>query len=113
MPILLSFNGIGFRLLDSIHVQFYNTVMFNTESVTGDASSDQTPNICGLKIANTAKGGYLYEGGSICNDNPFIAPSINVIEFYAICLTKDQSVTVIMVHESLFYLSKFNKLQTF
>ena len=56
MPILLSFNGIGlFWLLDSIHVQLYNTVMFNTESVTGDASSHKTPNICGLKIANTAK----------------------------------------------------------
>ena len=54
-----------------------------------------------------------YEGGSICNENPFITPSINVLRFYAICQTKDQSVAVIMVYETLFYLSKFNKLQTF
>ena len=55
----------------------------------------------------------LYEGGSICNENPFITPSINALGFYAICQTKDQSVAVIMVYETLFYLSKFNKLQTF
>ena len=55
----------------------------------------------------------LYEGGSICNENPFITPSTNVLGFNAICQTKDQSVAVIMVHEILFYLSKFNKLQTF
>ena len=55
----------------------------------------------------------MYEGGSICNENPFITPSINALGFYAICQTKDQSVAVIMVYETLFYLSKFNKLQTF
>ena len=55
----------------------------------------------------------LYEGGSICNENPFITPSTNAIGFNAICQTKDQSVAVIMVHETSFYLSKFNKLQTF
>ena len=54
-----------------------------------------------------------YEGGSICNENPFITPSTNALGFNAICQTKDQSVAVIMVHETLFYLSKFNKLQTF
>ena len=54
-----------------------------------------------------------YEGGSICNENPFITPSINALGFYVICQTKDQSVAVIMVYETLFYLSKFNKLQTF
>ena len=55
----------------------------------------------------------LYEGGSICNENPFITPSTNVLGLYAICQTKDQSTAVIMVQETLFYLSKFNKLQTF
>ena len=29
------------------------------------------------------------------------------------CQTKDQRIAVIMVHETLFYLSKFDKLQTF
>ena len=52
-------------------------------------------------------------GGSICNENQFIAPSTNSLRLNAICQTKDQSVTVIMVHETLLYLSKFNKLQTF
>ena len=54
-----------------------------------------------------------YEGGSICNENPFITPSTNELGLYAIYQTKDQSVAVTMVHETLFYLSKFNKLQTF
>ena len=54
-----------------------------------------------------------YEGGSICNENPFITPTINALGFYAICQTKDQSVAVIMVYETSLYLSKFNKLQTF
>ena len=53
------------------------------------------------------------EGGSICIENPFITPSTNVLGFYAICQTKDQSVAVKMVHETLFHLAKFNKLQTF
>ena len=47
-----------------------------------------------------------YEGGSICNENPFITPFKNALVFYAICQTKDQSVAVIMVHDTLFYLSK-------
>ena len=55
----------------------------------------------------------IYEGGSICNENPFITPSPNALGFYAICQTKDQSIAFIMVQETLFYLSKFNKLQTF
>ena len=54
-----------------------------------------------------------YKGRSICNENPIITPSTNASGFYAICQTKDRSVIVIMVHETLFYLSKFNKLQTF
>ena len=53
-----------------------------------------------------------YEGGSICNENPFVTPFTNALGFNAICQTKDQHVTVIMMHETLFYLSKFNKLQT-
>ena len=55
----------------------------------------------------------LYEGGSICNENPFMTPSPNALGFYVICQTKDQSIAFIMVQETLFYLSKFNKLQTF
>ena len=55
----------------------------------------------------------MYEGGSICNENPFITPSTNKLGSYAICQTKDQSVAVKIVHETLFYLSKFNKLHTF
>ena len=54
-----------------------------------------------------------YEGGSICNENPFITPSTNALGFYAICQTKDQSVAVIMVHVKLFNLTKFSELQTF
>ena len=53
----------------------------------------------------------FYEGGSICNENPFITPSTNKLGLYAIYQTKDQSVAVIMVHETLVYRSKFNKLQ--
>ena len=54
-----------------------------------------------------------YDGGSICNENPFITPPTNALGIYAKCQTKDQRVAVIMVHETLFYLSKFNKLHTF
>ena len=49
-----------------------------------------------------------YKGVSICNENPFKTLSTNALGFYAICQTKDQSVGFIMVHETLFYLSKFN-----
>ena len=52
----------------------------------------------------------IYEGGSICNENPFITPSTNALGFYAICKTKDQSVAVIMMHKTLLYFSKFDKL---
>ena len=48
----------------------------------------------------------MYEGVSICNENPFITPSTNALGFYAICQTKDQSVADIMVHETLFHLTK-------
>ena len=41
-------------------------------------------------------------GGSICNENSFIAPSTNALGFYAIYQTKDQSVAGMMVHEALF-----------
>ena len=54
-----------------------------------------------------------YEGGSMCNETPYITPSINALGFYAICQTKDQSVAVKLVYETLFYLSKLNKFQTF
>ena len=55
----------------------------------------------------------IYEGGSICNETPVITPSTNGLGLYAICQTKDQSIAVVMVQETLFYLSKFNKLETF
>ena len=35
-------------------------------------------------------------GGSICNENPFITPSINALGFYVICQTKYQSVAVML-----------------
>ena len=64
--------------------------------------------VCKLEVFNLA-----YEGDSICNENPFITPFTKALGFYAICQTKDQRVAVIMVRKTLFYLSKFNKLQTF
>ena len=65
-------------------------------------------------IADYSTGSILqYEGGSKCNENPFITPSPNALGFYAICQAKDQSIVFIMVQETLFYLYKFNKLQTF
>ena len=42
----------------------------------------------------------MYEGGSICNENPFITPSTNALGFYAICQTKDQRVALVMLHEN-------------
>ena len=53
-----------------------------------------------------------YEGSSICNENPFITSFTKALGFHAICQTQDQSKAFIMVHETLFYLSKFNKLRT-
>ena len=43
-----------------------------------------------------------YEGGSICNETPFITPATNTLVFYAICQTIDQNVGVIMVHYFVF-----------
>ena len=67
------------------------------------------------KLVSVVKVIYIgtYEGGSICNENLFVTPSPNALGFYVICQTKDQSIAFIMVQETLFYLSKFNKLQTF
>ena len=47
----------------------------------------------------------MYEGGSICNGNTLITPATNALEFYAICGTKDQGLTFLMVYETLFYVS--------
>ena len=55
----------------------------------------------------------VIRGGSICYENPFIIPSTNVLGLYVICQTKGQNVVVIIVLETLFHLSEFNKLQTF
>ena len=49
----------------------------------------------------------------MCSENQLITPSSIALGFYAICQTKDQSVAVIMVHETLFYLTNVNKLHTF
>ena len=54
-----------------------------------------------------------YEGGSICNENPIITPSINALGFYAICQTKDQSVAVIMVYKTLFYFANLISYRLF
>ena len=48
-----------------------------------------------LTWSKTPKTGFLamgpnlpvYEGGSICNENPFITPSPNALGFYVICQT--------------------------
>ena len=70
-------------------------------------------NFSKMKMSNhAAKLKGQLRGGSICNENPFITSSRNTLGLYAILQTKDQSVAVIMVHETLFYLSKFFKLQT-
>ena len=55
-----------------------------------------------LNGVDTLVGFTAYEGGSICNENPFITPSTNALQSYAICQTKDQSVAVKMVYEILF-----------
>ena len=64
--------------------------------------------ICHKNLQHYVKYVYdsTYEGGSMYNENPFITPSTNALGSYAICQTKDQSVAVIMVHETLFYLQK-------
>ena len=64
------------------------------------------------RILYSFYGGCSYEGDSICNENPFVSPSTNELGFCAIYQTKDQSIAFIMVQETIFYLSKFNKLQT-
>ena len=81
-------------------LEIYNTFTWATD---GD----------NMKLDNIMEKFKAYEGGSICNENPFITPSTNALRFNAICQTKDQSFGDIFVHEKLFYLSKFNKLQTF
>ena len=55
----------------------------------------------------------IYEGGSVYNENPFITPSTIALGSYVMCQKKYQSAALLMVHETLFYLSKFNKLHTF
>ena len=81
-------------------LEIYNTFTWATD---GD----------NMKLDNIMEKFKAYEGGSICNENPFITPSTNALRFNAICQTKDQSFGDIFVHEKLFYLSKFSKLQTF
>ena len=63
-----------------------------------DAFSHWTQDTAGFRPQTNQKLDLImYEGGSICNENPFITSSINALGFYAICQTKDQSVAVIMV----------------
>ena len=59
--------------------------------------SVQSPELqCLLKV----KEDLSYEGGSICNENPFITSCTNALGFFAICQTRDQSVAVKMVNEN-------------
>ena len=46
-----------------------------------------------------------YEGGSIYNGNTLITQPTKALEFYAICGTKDQGLTFLMVYKTLFYIS--------
>ena len=47
----------------------------------------------------------IYEGGSIYNGNTLITPPTKALELYAICGTKDQGLTYLMVYKTLFYVS--------
>ena len=86
-------------------------IRVSTDSNQGESSRHDWK-IVHWDVKNQTKQ-HQYEGGSICNENPSITPSTIALGSYAICQTKDQSVAVKMVHETLFYLSKFNKLHTF
>ena len=44
-------------------------------------------------------------GGSIYNGNTLITPLTKALKFYAICGTKDQGLTILMVYKTLFYVS--------
>ena len=44
-------------------------------------------------------------GGSIYNGNALITPPTKALEFYAMCGTKDQGLTFLMVYKTLFYVS--------
>ena len=78
----------------------------------GDANIYNFVHICETYVSFLART-LLYEGGSICNENPFITPSPYALGFYALCQTKDESVAILMVHKKLFYFSKFNMFKTF
>ena len=49
--------------------------------------------------------GQSYEGGSIYNGNTFRTQPTKALECYAICRTKDQGLTFLMVYKTLFYVS--------
>ena len=49
------------------------------------------------------EGNYTYERGSIYNGNTLITQPTKALEFYAICGTKDQGLTFLMVYKTLFY----------
>ena len=55
----------------------------------------------------------VYEGGSICNENPIINPSIAALGFYGICQTKDQSSAVIMMYKHYFIFSNLISYRLF
>ena len=92
----------------------HNVAALQAGAKTNFLWNSWTPFFKFLKV-NIGLGGRISKlrGDSICNENPFITPSTNALGVYVICQTKAQSVAVIMVHETLFYLSQFNKLQTF
>ena len=92
-------SGLSYAQVDILGI----TILYRLHQCTPCTSRDFV-----LKLVRV-----VYEVGSICNENPPITPFTNALGFNAICQTKDQSVAVIMVHNTLFYLSKFSMLQTF
>ena len=93
----------------SMRVQYVIYIMKRDRTIACDVKYRSTQ----IMLLNFRFRLKIYEGGSICNENPFITPSTNALGFCAIYQTKDQSIAVIMVQETLFYLSKLIKLQTF
>ena len=98
MSELLDAQKLHIEVFRASHI--FQSIFQDTRNVTQQSS-------------HRALGYTKWGGGSICNENLFITPSTNALGFYVICQTKDQGVAVKMVHETLFYLTNFNKLQTF
>ena len=61
------------------------------------------PNVCPCNSFVDNALNLIYEGDSICNEIPLIAPSTHGLELYTIHGVKDQRFTFRMVHKTLFY----------